>query len=747
MLGILKNNIPKDILKNKATYLLMAAFVAIGMYIASTLASVTYSTEVVCEENYITSNYQDGQFSLRNPLADQQELSIEKMGYTLERIFSFDKEMEDGSILRFFKVRKRIDLLILDDGRLPENSGELVMDKCYAFSHGLKTGDEVIIGARSYLITGVGSVTDYDMPARGIADYSSNSEIFGIAFLTDEDYESLLSESGSTTREEYIYSYKLADDHTDDDLREEILTFFEDSDDVLTFVPRNNNGRMCRAVMDGYTYEVGGLVIGIGLLILVSVVFYLSIRASIEKESASIGALYAMGVKKYEVILMYLAPSTLVAFVAGLVGWILSMQISIAEVISPSYYYCIPPVPVISSPYIIAYCVLMPPAICFVVNLISLNKCLSLPPVSLLKGTFNTDDIRHKKAGKNHGIMFDLVCSRFIQDIGLFFVLLIGSLVAGLIYMLGVGISQYIGNIEVSFPYEIKYEYVYDLLEDTEVPSKTGESVYKKVLKIRNMDYVADVPFIGIDTPSKYFDVNTDDLNGKVVISSALTSRYDLKENSRFDVYDDVTGKEYTFTVASIVDYKVMYSVYMNIDDMRKLLGKGEVYNSVYADEPCDYEADKLLGSYVRDDFIKPLESLKPEAERMSIFLIIIAIFFYAAMLIFIVRFSVNVAMRHIAIHSVLGYSYGELKLIFLSSTAVFSAVCGAVGLIAGFWFSKLVAPYLIGTTRVGVFLYYTPMEFARDFLVVILIYCLSTIVSLGQIRNVHELDYVRANE
>ncbi|MCR5342120.1 MAG: hypothetical protein K6E70_01980 [Butyrivibrio sp.] len=127
------------------------------------------------------------------------------------------------------------------------------------------------------------------------------------------------------------------------------------------------------------------------------------------------------------------------------------------------------------------------------------------------------------------------------------------------------------------------------------MPSKTGESVYKKVLKIRNMDYVADVPFIGIDTPSKYFDVNTDDLDGKVVISSALASRYDLKENSRFDVYDDVTGKEYTFTVASIVDY--------------------------------------------------------------------------------------------------------------------------------------------------------TPMEFARDFLVVILIYCLSTIVSLGQIRNVHELDYVRANE
>ena len=54
VLGILKNNIPRDIWKNRITYLLMALFIAIGMYIASTLASVTYSTKVVCEENYIT---------------------------------------------------------------------------------------------------------------------------------------------------------------------------------------------------------------------------------------------------------------------------------------------------------------------------------------------------------------------------------------------------------------------------------------------------------------------------------------------------------------------------------------------------------------------------------------------------------------------------------------------------------------------------------------------------------------------
>ena len=747
MLGILKNNIPKDIYKNRVTYLLMTLLIGVGMYIASTLASMTYSDNIVCEANFITSNYQDGQFSLRKPLTEEEELSLEKLGYTLERIFSFDLEQENGSILRFFKVRRKIDLLVLDDGRYPEQTGELVMDKCYAAAYDLSTGDTITINSKPYLITGVGSVTDYDMPARGISDYSSNSEMFGLAFLSDEEYESLLSQLGTETRQEYIYSYKLANGCTDEDLRKEILTSYGENDNVLTFVPRNNNARMCRAVIDGYAYELAGYVIGIGLLILVSVVFYLSIRTAIEKESASIGALYAMGVKKYEVILMYLAPSTIVAFVSGLLGWLASVYFGVAALISNSDYYCIPNAPIRTSPAIFAYCVLMPPAVCFFVNLIRLNKCLSETPVSLLKGTFDTNDKGRKNYGSKHGIMFDLIYARFIKDMGLFFVLFIGSLVAGIIYMLGLGVGQFVGNIEDRLPQEINYEYVYDLLEDTTEASTIGESVYKKVFKISNMDYVADVQFIGLNSASKFFNVNTDDLNGKIIISDGLASRYGFKENDELNVFDDVTGKEYTFTIASIADYKVMYTAYMNIEDLRNLLGKGEVYNSVYSDEVCDYKQAELLGSYKRIDFIKPVESLKPESQSMSIFFIVVSIFFYAAMVIYIVRFSISGAMRHIAIHSVLGYSRKELLMIFLSSTAVFSIVCGTIGLIVGFWFSKMAVNYLLATTAVGIFLKYSVIEFIRDVAVVILIYVLAVTTASRQITSIHELDYVRANE
>lgn len=402
-----------------------------------------------------------------------------------------------------------------------------------------------------------------------------------------------------------------------------------------------------------------------------------------------------------------------------------------------------------TSPLSILYCILMPPVICFLINWMRLNKTLSMSPVSLLKGTFDTNIPRHRNPKKrgSHRIMFNLISSQFIKDKGLFLILLTGSLVTGGIYMIGAGLDQYLANIKDRLPAEINYNYVYDLFDDTDVPSDTGESVYKKVFKINNMDYVADVPFIGLESPSEFFPVNTDNLNGNIIISSALASRYGLKENDELSVFDEFTGKEYAFTVASITDYRVMYTAYMNIDDLRERLGKERVYNSVYSDKACVYKPDELLGAYQREDFIRLAESLEPELKRMSIFLHIIATVFYMAVVAFIVRFSVSAVKRQIAIFSVLGYSYRELKTIFLTSTAVFSAVCGAVGLIAGFHLSKLAVPYLLATTAIGVFLHYSPAAFLRDFLLILLIYVLSAGFTLNQIKKIDELDYVRANE
>ena len=177
----------------------------------------------------------------------------------MERIFSFDTKIENGSILRFFKVRKKIDLLVLDVGTYPEQTDEIVLDKCYAAMHELMVGDMISIDSKPYLITGLGSVTDYDVPTRGISDYSSDSLRFGIAFLTDDGYEQLLSHAGAGTRQEYLYSYKLGKDNTDDDLRNEILALYGEDDSILTFVKRSNNGRMGRAVYDGFAYEIAGI--------------------------------------------------------------------------------------------------------------------------------------------------------------------------------------------------------------------------------------------------------------------------------------------------------------------------------------------------------------------------------------------------------------------------------------------------------------------------------------------------------
>jgi len=96
--------------------------------------------------------------------------------------------------------------------------------------------------------------------SRGLSDYSSDSDTFGLAFLTDDSYEALLVQTGNGTRQEYVYSYKLPEGHTDADLRELIKTSSGANENVLTFVPRDNNERICAAVADGFGYEIAGFV-------------------------------------------------------------------------------------------------------------------------------------------------------------------------------------------------------------------------------------------------------------------------------------------------------------------------------------------------------------------------------------------------------------------------------------------------------------------------------------------------------
>ena len=95
-----------------------------------------------------------------------------------------------------------------------------MVEKGYAAAHGLKQGDSLSAAGRSFTVTGIGSVPDYDQMLAKLSDTAVEHESFGLIFVTDGQYCDIRDNTVQTA-EEYTYSYRLGSEN-DSDLKERI---------------------------------------------------------------------------------------------------------------------------------------------------------------------------------------------------------------------------------------------------------------------------------------------------------------------------------------------------------------------------------------------------------------------------------------------------------------------------------------------------------------------------------------------
>ncbi|HAK57646.1 MAG TPA: hypothetical protein DCP06_01560 [Lachnospiraceae bacterium] len=724
---LLMKTIPETIRKSCGTYILLMILVTAGMYIASAFAGVTYSSGIAYEEVTRTSNIEDGQFQVLTPLDAGSEQKLLDAGFTIEHTFYYDLQMDDGSVLRVMKTRQDIDKIILDEGELAVNDYDAVMDNCYAYHHGIKVSDTISCAGKAFHVTGIGSVADYNSPSKGMDDYGSDSEAFGIIFVSPATYQSFLEELGNNTNEMYVYAYKLCDGCSDDDIRAFLVNDLGEGDNLVTFVPDENNNRIGASQTDNEAYGLVGAVTGIGLLVMISLIFYLRLRFTLDKDSPSIGALLAMGVTKSDIYPMILVPFAITGFLGGLIGFLLSIFFDLESIATSKGYYCIPETAMRTNIWIFLYCVLMPPLICTLINMLLIRKKFSMPVISLINPSNDT---------------------RVFSKKWIVTAMLVGTLLTSFIFMTGRGVGLYCSTIKERLPEEIKYQYVYELTRDTKDVPEGALGTYRHFFSLEDHGYIRNIQFIGIEKAHPFFDVDPEKLNGGIAISSAVASRYGLGIGDVFKVFDPITGQKYEMNISDITDYSVMLTVFMNISDLMGLLGKDGIgFNMIYSDERLDYTQDMLFGSATKDELISPVEQLEPEVESSRDMFYILAIAFYAIMMIYLIQFTIVLSQRDIAILSAFGYSSPELARMFIIKLVAFSFLAVIIVLPLGYLFSKMMMPELIASTPIGIMIDYHLTEYLLHLSAAAFIIILSVIPGLRRIRNIDSLYYLRSRE
>ena len=232
MQKVLRKRILRDLKENCFRYLALGALIVLCMYLIISLIG-TADTIIIGSDNAAEKNkLEDGQFTLFVPLTEAEKAELTNQGITLEEQFYLDYELEDGSTLRVFQNREQINLLEAVEGSHPKSETEVVLERRYAEEHSLESGNKITIGEKEFTVSGIGCTPDYDAPYKDFTDSSVNSSSFGTAFVTKEAYEILLSEKNSIKAEEYVYSYLLSGELTDEELKEELKEFKVNAEEI-----------------------------------------------------------------------------------------------------------------------------------------------------------------------------------------------------------------------------------------------------------------------------------------------------------------------------------------------------------------------------------------------------------------------------------------------------------------------------------------------------------------------------------
>ena len=307
----------------------------------------------------------------------------------------------------------------------------------------------------------------------------------GIIEYTDGTKE---AEDGSNELLDGIQELK---DETDDMIDD---IFSEDAQNLMTFVKAGDNARIQAASGDQELYRSVGTIAGAILLILISYVLSVFVVHSIDQESAVIGALYALGVKRKNLMAHYVTLPTVITFVSGLIGTLLGYSsLGVPIQMQDCYnYYSLPDLDVIYMPYLFIYGIVVPPVISIIVNSLVIRKRLSKPVLTMIRNEQKVGNGKDIKLG-NMSFMNLFKIRQMLRESRTGFTVVFGMFVSLLLAMMSLEIYTYCANVNRDYVNDTKYEYMYTYKYPTEEVPEGGYEAYAKTLKKKIYGYNFDI--------------------------------------------------------------------------------------------------------------------------------------------------------------------------------------------------------------------------------------------------------------
>lgn len=830
---ILSRRIFREFRAGALKYTSLALMTAMALFMVISTVTVAEMIILGVKDYSEKSRLEDGQFVLFTEMTKHDRVEIEKMGVTLEDTSYIDYELPDNTTLRLFRVRKKMNLILVEEGRIPSlQSGEreVLVEKIYARYHGIQIGNKLEIGGSTYTVVGIGATSDYDSPMRNLTDFSADSKIFGTAF-TNQELDALKIK-------EYRYSYRLNGKVTENDLKKALLKikispeevkdpFFQayfqrltekkrnleegkqefstvmekivsllekvsvptgsaptenaqigghsetvlnlknkvdefeshftelisdldtdNIDNLILFLPKEDNPRIEASAEDTKIDRAIGMFAGVVVMILFTYIISIFVVHSIDADSAVIGTLYALGVTKRSIILHYLTLPVVITLLGGVIGTILGMSpIGIGFMSASKYtYFSIVTIPIQYPVYIILYGCGMPPLIAAMVNYMVIKRKLSCSAMKLMRKEQEENqhvDLELRCFGYLTAFQIRQVLKELRTSIGVVF----GIFLSLLVLFIGVNCHILCENVRLKSKEDTKFQYMYLYKYPPATAPEGGEACLSKTLTKEIYGLTFNITLLGIDEDNPYFEANPTGNKSEVVISSALASKFRLREGDELVLRDKQDDMLYAFDITSVAKYSTGFYVFMDIGAMRELLGKPEdIFNVVFSEKELDIPNGELYSKITKEDIDNASDIFSELMTSMVYSMIVASVIVFVMVMLLLMNVMLERSRYFISLFKVMGYRNAEIRKLYLNGNFFIIAIGTAIVLPIAKAIMDLSYPHLVANIASEVNLEMSIRSYILIYLAVIAVYFVIHMLLMRKLKKYTVSDVLKRN-
>lgn len=518
---------------------------------------------------------------------------------------------------------------------------------------------------------------------------------------------------------------------------------------LTQFLTAEDNPRIKASADDQIINKVAGLIAGIIVMVLFTYVISVFIIHNIEQESSIIGALYALGAKKKDLMLHYLMLPVIVTWIAGLIGTLIGfskwgIQVQMGDCYN---YYSVPELHTVYSAYLVIYGMIMPPIVAAAVNCFVIHKRLSQPALKLIKNEQKISRISNMNLG-DMGFISKFRIRQMLREMRTGFTIIFGMFISLLIMMIGINCYVLCKHISVENKQDTKYAYMYTYKYPEEEVPEGGEACYAKTLKKEIFGYNLDITLLGIDSQNPYFDAEVTSGKNKVILSSAMAQKYGISAGEKVILTDEESEMDYVFTVEGVTQFSTGLYAFMDIDSMRELFGAGEeYYNVVFADYKLDIEAGKLYAVTSKEEISKSSDVFVSMMMPMIYVMTAASALIFCVVMYLMMKVMVDRSSFSISLVKIFGYRKREIQKLYLNGNFYIIAVGAAICIPLAKKTMDAMYPVLISNVACGMNLTFSWQLYLGIYLSVLLLYFVINRVLLLRLKKIVPAEVLKNRE